>query len=72
MQISPLLSKPHEETQRLFMTPKLFAAHVGVSYGLVRDWIRQGLPVEPDHRSPYYIFVPAAMEWIKKKYWSCK
>jgi|GEM_PF-2543601 len=59
---------PNESEQILFMKSKDFAKHVGVSYGLVRDWIKQGIPVEPDHKSPYYIFVPAAMEWIKKKY----
>lgn len=52
----------------LFMKAKDFAVHVGVSYGLVRDWIKQGIPVEPDYRSPYYIFVPAALAWLKKKY----
>lgn len=69
MSALPIQSElPNDAETIMFMKAKDFALYVGVSYGLVRDWIKQGIPVEPDHRSPYYIFVPAAMEWLNKKY----
>lgn len=59
---------PKEVEDRLFMTPKAFAKRFGVSYGLVLDWIRQGIPCVPGRRSPHIIIVPAAMDWFKKRF----
>jgi phage terminase Nu1 subunit (DNA packaging protein) len=53
--------------QKLFMTAKDFAALIGASRCKVMDWIHQGLPVMPDQKKPYRVFVPEAQEWIRKR-----
>ena len=53
---------------KLFMKPKEFALHVGVSYNKVLDWIAAEMPVLPEGKSPYIIVVPAAVEWLRKRY----
>lgn len=56
------------DSTKLFMKAKEFSERVGVPYGKVIDWIKQGMPVLPDGRSPYWIIVSAAEAWLRKRY----
>ena len=59
---------PIEIEKKIFMRAKSFAENIGVSYNIVLDWIHGGMPIMPDKRNPYLIIVPAAIEWLKRKY----
>jgi hypothetical protein len=57
-----------EQTGKLFMKAKEFALATGAPYNRVLEWIAKGLPIMPEGRNPYYVIVPAAIEWLKNKY----
>jgi hypothetical protein len=77
MAIITPLNRENDQTQttytipvpdQLFMRPKPFAIHVGVSYNKVLEWIADGMPVVPENKNPYLIITPAAIEWLRKKF----
>lgn len=55
-------------SEKLFVKAKQFAEMTGAPYIKVLDWISVGMPVLPDSANPYWIIVPAAVEWLRKRF----